>query len=58
MMTVGNLGWRGDGSINSIILTHSWSDKFSSVHQFDVLGTNNSAAKLPDHRDLRTTQPA
>lgn len=39
-MTAGNLGWRGDGSINSIILTQSWSDKFSTVHQFDVLSSN------------------
>ena len=39
-MTGGNLGWRGDGAINSVILTQSWSDKFSTVHQFDVLGSN------------------
>lgn len=38
--TAGNLGWRGDGSINSIILTQSWSDKISTVHQFDVLESN------------------
>ncbi len=49
MMTVGNLGWRGDGSVNSIILTQSWSDKISNVHQFDVLRGNNGA-KLPDDR--------
>ena len=40
MMTAGNLGWRGNGSINSIVLTHNWSDKVSSVHQFDVLGSD------------------
>lgn len=40
MMTAGNLGWRGDGSINSIVLTHSWTDKIQTVHQFDVLGSN------------------
>ena len=40
-MTAGNLGWRGDGSINSIILTRKWAEKFSTVHQFDVLATNN-----------------
>lgn len=39
-MTGGNLGWRGDGSINSVILTQSWSDKISTVHQFDVLQSN------------------
>ena len=36
----GNLGWRGDGSINSMILSRKWSDKWSTVHQFDVLGSN------------------
>ena len=39
-VTAGNLGWRGDGSINSIILTRKWAEKFSTVHQFDVLATN------------------
>ena len=36
----GNLGWRGDGSINSFILSRKWAEKFSTVHQFDVLATN------------------
>ena len=36
----GNLGWRGDGAINSFILTRNWTDNFSTVHQFDVLGSN------------------
>ncbi|MEK6257249.1 MAG: outer membrane beta-barrel protein [Planctomycetota bacterium] len=36
----GNLGWRGDGAINSAILTRKWGDKFSTVHQFDVLNSN------------------
>ncbi len=40
MMTAGNLGWRGDGSINSVILSHNWTDVIQSVHQFDVLGSN------------------
>jgi len=40
MMTAGNLGWRGDGEINSIILSHNWDDKWQSVHQFDILGSN------------------
>ncbi len=39
-MTAGNLGWRGDGSINSAILTRKWGEKWSTVHQFDVLATN------------------
>ena len=36
----GNLGWRGIGSINSAILSHKWTDKLMSVHQFDVLASN------------------
>ena len=40
MTVVGNLGWRGDGSINSMFLTHNWSDKIQTVHQFDVLASN------------------
>lgn len=39
-VTAGNLGWRGDGSINSFIITQKWAEKFSTVHQFDVLGSN------------------
>lgn len=38
--TVGNLGWRGDGAVNSFILSNDWSDKITSVHQFDVLSSN------------------
>ena len=40
MTCTGNMGARGDGSINSIFLTQTWSDKISSVHQFDVLNSN------------------
>ena len=40
MMTAGNLGWRGNGSINSIVVTQGWTEKISTVHQFDVLGSN------------------
>lgn len=40
MMVGGNLGWRGDGAINSIILSHGWTDKLTTVHQFDVLNSN------------------
>lgn len=37
----GEFGWRGNGMINSAILSAAWTEKFSTVHQFDVLGTNN-----------------
>lgn len=36
----GNLGWRGDGAINSAIVTRKWADKWSTVHQLDVLNSN------------------
>lgn len=39
-MIGGNLGWRGKGAINSVILSRQWTPKFSTVHQFDVLGTD------------------
>ncbi len=38
--TFGNLGWRGNGALNSFIVSQKWTDKFSTVHQFDVLGTD------------------
>ncbi len=41
MTCTGNMGARGDGAINSIVLTRNWSDKLSSVHQFDVLSSNS-----------------
>jgi hypothetical protein len=41
-MTAGDLGWRGNGFINSAIITRKWSDKLNTVHQFDVLGTDLS----------------
>ena len=50
MTCTGNMGWRGDGGINSVVLTHNWSDKISSVHQFDVMNSNldsNFAANIP-----------
>lgn len=48
-MIGGNLGWRGDGAINSFILSRQWLPKFSTVHQFDVLATNlrQTPAGLP-----------
>lgn len=36
----GNLGWRGQGMINSWIASLQWTERFSTVHQFDVLGSN------------------
>jgi hypothetical protein len=43
MSTVGNFGLRGDGAINSAILSQTWSDKWQTVHQFDILGTNGAS---------------
>ena len=43
MSTVGNFGLRGDGAINSFILSNNWSDKWQTVHQFDILGTNGAS---------------
>ena len=43
-MISGNLGWRGNGNINSVVLSHKWAEKFSTVHQFDVLGTDLAGA--------------
>jgi hypothetical protein len=39
-MTGGNLGWRGNGAINSMIISQQWTDRLSSVHQFDILSTD------------------
>jgi hypothetical protein len=39
-MIGGNLGWRGQGAINSVILSRQWTPKFSTVSQFDVLDSN------------------
>ena len=39
-MMGGDMGWRGDGAINSIILSQKWTDKFSTVHQLDILNSN------------------
>ncbi len=36
----GDMGWRGDGSINSWILSQKWAEKFSTVHQLDILNSN------------------
>ena len=45
--TIGNLGWRGDGILNTAILSRKWTDKVSTVHQFDVLSTNLSIGGAP-----------
>ena len=37
----GEFGVRGNGAINSFILSQKWSDKLMTVHQFDVLNTNS-----------------
>lgn len=47
MMTAGDLGWRGNGAINSAILTHNWTDKWSSVHQLDILGSDLTVGGVP-----------
>lgn len=39
----GNFGWRGDGSISSLIFSYNWTEKLQSVHQLDVLATNSGA---------------
>ena len=47
----GNFGRRGDGSINSFILSQKWGEKLMTVHQFDVLSTN-SGGNLADPASL------
>ncbi len=39
-VNAGDLGSRGTGSINSFILSLGWTEKLSTVHQLDFLGTN------------------
>jgi hypothetical protein len=39
-MIWGNLGWRGNGAINSVILSHQWTPKIQTVTQFDDLATD------------------
>ncbi len=38
---IGEFGLRGNGAINSFILSQKWGEKLMTVHQFDVLHTNN-----------------
>lgn len=37
---MGNMGWRGQGAINSWIASLAWTERFTTVHQFDVMGSN------------------
>ncbi|MFN0053513.1 MAG: outer membrane beta-barrel protein [Planctomycetales bacterium] len=39
-MAAGNFGWRGQGAINSMILSRQWTEKFATVAQFDVFNSN------------------
>ncbi len=47
MTVAGDLGWRGNGAINSLILSHNWTEKLTTVHQFDVLSTDNRFSPFP-----------
>ena len=39
--TFGNQGWRGNGTLSGIILSHKWTEKVMTVSQVDVLSTDN-----------------
>lgn len=39
--TFGNQGWRGNGTLSGLILSHKWTPKLMTVSQFDVLSTDN-----------------
>ncbi len=55
--TIGNLGWRGDGILNTMVLSRRWSDKISTVHQFDVFNTNLTVGGTPANFNNPTTVP-
>lgn len=40
MNAFGDFGWRGQGMINSLIYSRQHTEKFQTVHQLDVLGTD------------------
>jgi len=40
MVLSGNLGARGDGTINSVIISQGWTERFTTVHQFDAFSSN------------------
>lgn len=37
----GNQGWRGEGSLTGFILSHKWTDRFTTVQQLDVFNSDN-----------------
>ena len=43
-VVAGNFGWRGEGAVNCFIISQKWTEKFTTAHQFDVLGTNLTQA--------------
>ena len=43
-MAMGDFGWRGNGFINSAIVSLQWTDRLQSVHQVDILGTDGRNA--------------
>jgi len=45
---IGDFGRRGDGSVNSFILSQKWGEKLMTVHQFDVLSTNSNTTLAAD----------
>ncbi|GIW94914.1 MAG: hypothetical protein KatS3mg110_2955 [Pirellulaceae bacterium] len=45
----GNAGWRGSRTnVSGAILSLQWTERFSTVHQFDVLGTNRGTDFVAD----------
>uniref|UniRef100_A0A7C2P2H2 Porin n=1 Tax=Schlesneria paludicola TaxID=360056 RepID=A0A7C2P2H2_9PLAN len=45
MAVFGDLGWRGNGAINSVVMSHQWTDRIQTVHQFDVFSSDLELAK-------------
>ncbi len=41
---VGDFGWRGNGYINSLIASLTWTERWSTVHQVDLLATDGRNA--------------
>ena len=46
--TFGNQGWRGNGTLSGIILSHKFTDKLMTVSQVDVLSTDNPTTFTAD----------
>lgn len=55
--TIGNLGWRGNGILNTAILSRKWTDKISTVHQFDIFATDLTVGGVPANFNNPTTVP-